>query len=295
MGECKLPSSFDWRNVHGENWNSPPKHQGIVASCTSFSSMGAIEASINLYYNRHLDIDLSEQALSSCSEEIYSSFLNGSWENAPTGQCYPLNTPSINLCKAAVIGFPDEECMPYVNDLESHFGFCNERKCSDFENRLWKITDYEELVTEDYYIANWARGEYPPFNQELINENLLREKIITNGPIATGEFIEGHSILLVGWNENNWIFKNSYGPGNGEEGYVYVPRTELNSVVVGVVKTPIIPPPGVNYQISCVDKDNDGFCNWGISENMPSTCPSFCRPEKDWDDSDSNVGALGLY
>ncbi len=69
----------------------------------------------------------------------------------------------------------------------------------------------------------------------------------------------------------------------------------MDNFVIGYVKTPIIPPNGLNYQIKCVDKDNDGFCNWEISENKPSTGPSFCKAEKDWDDSDLNVGALDKY
>lgn len=53
-------------------------------------------------------------------------------------------------------------------------------------------------------------------------------------------------------------------------------------------------PENFNNQINCVDKDGDNFCNWGISDVKPSTCPSFCKHEEDWDDSNPNIGALGL-
>jgi hypothetical protein len=39
-----------------------------------------------------------------------------------------------------------------------------------------------------------------------------------------------------------------------------------------------------------VDKDNDGYCNWGISAEKPSTCPSFCKSQKDCDDSNPLKG-----
>lgn len=81
----------------------------------------------------------------------------------------------------------------------------------------------------------------------------------------------------------------------GEKGYGKIYDSNMSNFVVGIVKTPIISPQGTNYQISCVDKDNDGFCNWGISENKPSTCPVSCKPEKDWDDSNPNIGALEYY
>lgn len=45
-----------------------------------------------------------------------------------------------------------------------------------------------------------------------------------------------------------------------------------------------------NYEINCVDKDGDNYCNWGISENKPYTCPSNRKAEKDCDDSDSSLG-----
>jgi hypothetical protein len=60
-------SNFDWRNRHGRNWISPVKNQGSCGSCWAFGAVGITEAYVNLYYNRLLNMDLSEQDVLSCS------------------------------------------------------------------------------------------------------------------------------------------------------------------------------------------------------------------------------------
>jgi hypothetical protein len=316
FGECKLPESFDWRNRHNENWNSPIKDQGIVASCTTFSPIATIEAGINLYYNQKLDIDLAEQATSSCSQEIYSNCIidlenipepgfppncqineQGStvWQGAPAGNCFGINAPSVDLCRASFVGIPEESCIPYVNDSSTHFGHCEERLCAEYDSELWKVTGFDQLLSQDYIISGWSLENYPELNQTLINEELLKQTIILTGPVAANGFIEGHSISIVGWTDTNWIYKNSWSEDWGEKGYGYVQKNDFNEgVSVGYILYPIIPPTPT-LEINCVDKDEDLFCNWGISDEKPETCPDSCKEDKDWDDSNPNIGALGKY
>lgn len=60
-------SNFDWRNRHGINWMTPVKNQQMPVNphgnggCWSFAPIGVTEAILNLYYNRKVDLDLSEQ------------------------------------------------------------------------------------------------------------------------------------------------------------------------------------------------------------------------------------------
>ena len=52
---------FDWRDRHGQNWTTVAKNQFSCNSCWAFAPISAAENVINLYFNRHLDYNLSEQ------------------------------------------------------------------------------------------------------------------------------------------------------------------------------------------------------------------------------------------
>lgn len=83
LDTSNLVKTFDWRNRHGANnpdspyydyddstktgWLTSIKNQAEplpnCGSCYAHSAIGATEAVINLYYNSHLDFNLSEQEL----------------------------------------------------------------------------------------------------------------------------------------------------------------------------------------------------------------------------------------
>lgn len=300
-GICRIPMSFDWRDRHGENWNSPIKNQGSLASCTSFGGVASIEAAINLYYNQHLNIDLSEMATISCSDDLYHS-------NDLTWDCSNINAPAVFICNAKFAGMLEEECYPYVDHLTQDTFICN-NLCDGYENDLWHVSDFVQMLPDDYY-CNFILDEdnnvvysgplMDRLKQEHISEEALKESIIKYGPVALNYSPWGHAISIVGWDYDMeegqfWIIKNSWGISWEDEGYGKIYDSDMNNFVIGIVKTPITPPQGTNYQISCVDKDKDGYCNWGVSEEMPSYCPPDCKNEKDWDDSNPNIGPLGEY
>jgi hypothetical protein len=92
-----LPSSWDWRNVNGENWLTPVKSQGKCGSCWAFSTVGTIEATYKIEQaDSTLNPDLSEQDLVSCSN---------------AGSCDGGNLVlAFNHAKAK--GICDESCFP---------------------------------------------------------------------------------------------------------------------------------------------------------------------------------------
>ncbi|MFA7708754.1 MAG: C1 family peptidase [archaeon] len=422
-----FPDSWDWRNVHGENWNTPVKNQMSEPACNMFSVVGSVEAIINLYYNKHLNIDLSEQSLVSNSNTIYRAAPIDGFPPANLPQCetvFNFDTLANMLCGIKNAGLCDENCYPYTNVYDT-FGIdengnpCNYPDinnctmggglCSNYENRNWEISNF--LLLHSYATPNW-------FIKPL-TEKELKQDIIKYGPLAGTFSPWSHSMTIVGYsdqsdwkisevcssdeicgstkeciprqcnilgdqmqmcvnsfetNNNNsvvsvfecqegansvdpyswqwsdnyicdlnqkcvenqcqdeilfnlvdgytdcsalsifgdyrypkvieyspgqgssyYIFKNSWGEDFGENGYVKM-LSGASDLTARIVYSPITPPTDTSYwpanfnnTINCEDKDGDNYCNWGISEDKPSTCPSFCNAEKDCDDSNPDL------
>ncbi len=265
--ESSLIESFDWRNRHGANdpaspyydgdtmgsgWITPVKRQRCN-HCWAFAPVHATEAIVNLYFNQHLDLDLSEQNIASCSGGNIGCCAGGF---IGTALNYIIETGAVN-----------EECFPYAASCES----CA-NKCSN---------PNEQII---------IGGKLDPG----YSEEDIKRAIIKYGPITAGISSWWHYMVMVGFDRDSsdgktiWIFKNSFGTGWGDNGYgnVKVDLSDLygkHALLTPV--TSLITP----YEIACNDKDGDGYYNWGISEEKPSSCPD-CPPERDCDDSNPNLG-----
>lgn len=248
-----LPTFWDWRNVHAENWMTPVKNQGMVCeSCWAFSAAGAVEAVANLYFNQHLDFDLSEQELVSCSQ---AGNCSGGWHK-------------LALAYIKEKGVAKEECFPYQG--------------ADAECSLCSGGQKVRIADSQYVTVLVGK------------EDLIKKEIITKGPLSARITFLRHAAVLVGWETDLlgdpvWVFKDSWGTFFGEQGYLKMKMPTDQLAFSASITTPVTLSSG-GVEIACVDKDRDSYCNWGISETKPSTCPVSCRPQKDCDDSKPGLG-----
>ena len=280
---------FDWRNKHGENWMTPAKNQGGAGNCWAFADVGTVEALINLYYNQHLDIDLSEQQFVDCHIDSMINYVDqcienqDPWTNCPNG---------FSWCRSHLIGIPDELCNPYAEREGNVLENCQLYTCNDIDERVWKTNDIFSCSShpDDQYCIQerMLGGSMSIDNLKYFIENY--------GPTRFDFTPWDHAMILVGYGQLSngelyWIVKNSWGESWGNKGYViFLFSLEEIYERVSIPTFPIIPP--LVYQdleIRCVDLDNDGFCNWGISQEKPNTCPNFCNNIPDPDDSDENI------
>jgi hypothetical protein len=292
---------FDWRNRHGKNWMTSVKHQAIPnnwvsgnGGCWIFGALAALESHVNLYYNRLLDLDLSEQEIGSCVvADIHGH-------------------PSLHSG-----GFP-KDAYEYI----LHYGVVNE-SCFSFQND--STIPCDEKCDDPDYIVNISN-----YSTASNNANFLKNELIHNGPIASGIYNRGggiaHVMCLCGYgtihagdsleyvdhNHNDyidtvipdnsplvgqtyWIYKNSGGITNHHDGYVYVIyERESYRNYTTTLSYPVSLSTLTSNDIVCEDADNDGYYFWGLG-SKPDNCPICCPDTPDGDDSNPELAEMDTY
>lgn len=286
--------SFDWRNRHGKNWMTPVKNQGHGNGCWAFAAVGVTEAIANLYYNKQLCLDLSEQEVISCSD---------CGSNAKGG-----NT-SQALGWISLQGVSEDSCFRFV-DSDT---LCEAKKTPNdtiFMSGTFRIynqnsdsikkalINYGPSASGIYYIRNdTIRGHamvltgYSTIHAgDTINYyNYLNQELNEFDTILSGDSRIGQTY---------WIFKNSYGTDSlsyEHQGYAYVLLNSLNYMVSPCyAKTPVRSSIYHDSDIAITDADGDGYYFWGLG-NKPAHCPSWVPDTPDGDDSNINYGPLDNY
>jgi hypothetical protein len=294
--DSDIIDNFDWRSRHGannpssdyfdgdtDNWSGwiPPRFQGQAGSdCYGQAPTITIEALTNLYFNQHLDIDLSQQSLISCYNTVPPGNYGGSTGQASYYTVYQ--------------GVVNESCFPYQPDV--------------FPPCANKCTNPNEFIQANLY--EWYYGSD---NDEFT----IKNDIINNGCLIARTYTTwGHAMMLVGYGkvkvgdeiffvppmdeeiivphgspyigQTYWIFEQSWGLWNNETTFIYIiiPPEQLR---IHILKEPLSSMNYNIYDIACLDADNDGYYNWGIGDIKPPTCPT-CPDERDCDDSNPWLG-----
>ena len=275
---------WDWRNRHGKNWMSPVKYHLNCGACWAFASVSTVEAYANIYYNRIINFDLSEEEIISCIRP-----------NGCTG-----GTEDEALSYIKDNGIVNENCFSYIDYATN----CSE-KC-DFPDEQLFIEDYdsipycygEDSVKKHLFkcplaiaVAAWTHS------MVLVGYHVIHagDKIYT-GNTPGFDYIIIDSVLhddLIG--KTAWIMKNSWQLW-GEDGYISV-LVDMDTTKVWRVRAPTGSISSTSYSdsdIVCSDADGDGLYFWGLGPK-PAHCPSWAPDTPDGDDSDINYGSLDNY
>lgn len=289
--------SFDWRSRHGKNWMTSVKNQKEPDNSTSgnggcwlFGAVAALESHVNLYYNQTLNLDLAEQEVGSCviGTPYPSLHVGGN-----PGQAYDY---------ILTHGIVNEECFRFQNDSTVACG----EKCDP--------SQYTVNITNHCWMSSGS--------------NQLKEELICNGPIASGynNGYTAHIMCLCGYgtihagqtlsfaphtahadsnviiSENSnligqtyWIYKNSYGPTHGDNGYAnIVYENDYTRYCTEKLTYPVTVSTLTTNEIVCEDEDNDGYYFWGLGPK-PSHCPVCCPDTPDGDDSNPQLAEMDSY
>ncbi|MBN1557731.1 MAG: S8 family serine peptidase [Lentisphaerae bacterium] len=201
-----LPEQFDWREESGGL--TPIRNQASCGSCWAFATVGCLESNIRITDGQ--EEDLSEQLLVSCAEMYFGC--SGGWEAHP----YFYDTPAAD----GEVGAALETDFPYE---------AADVPCAGPYPRL-------------YVLDGWA---YVGADDGVADTDAIKQALLDYGPVFVGvdathfgAYTGGvfdndssrnvnHAVVLVGWDdtlgtEGCWILRNSWGPGWGEGGYMWI-------------------------------------------------------------------------
>lgn len=287
-------SSFDWRDRHGKNWITPIKNQEVNGNCALFAAVGVAEALYNLYYNDTINLALSEQFIRECLMwDINAQYLS-------------YQAPLEFIVTDSVI---DEQSLPYSYDGLLGLGYRPVGQESVNLDSIITIS-FNGLCLDTfcdsvkYHLINHGPGMWGanfPSSSPLGNHYMT---LIGYGTINESEnYI---NIDKYGYNSYHgyadpsmigktyWIFKNSFGSSSSNPYLQPVIKIVFNNGAyiynAYFANTPVTS--RSNIRIKCEDRDGDGYYNWGINKNPPSSLPSWAHREKDANDSDRFIGPM---
>ena len=287
--------SFDWRNRHGKNWLTPVKNQFSSGYCTAFAAVGMLEANMNLFYNRILNLDLSEQYVASYGGV---SFNHGASRGRP-----------IRFLKTD--GTIDDLSMPFVNDSnyvaptvrpigEEHV-YLNDYY-SIYLNSLPLDSLKKYIINKGPGVCGYRRSKHPYTHENdgghamtLVGYGVIvpdTTYVFFNGNRPYMVFQEGDSLI----GHTYWIYKNSWGPYWGHNGYMYITYYNDDNWYMGryAYFPKGKPVSNVDRYVLCEDFDGDGYFNWGIGPK-PDDFPSWAETEEDGDDSNCLAGPMNQF
>jgi len=276
QAEPQYADEFSWRNRHREDWVTGVKSQLECRSDWAFAAAGALELMMNLYFNQHLDYDLSEQNLLSCVQEWGCS---GGWVSSA-------------LDNIIVYGVYPENCYQYAGIekpcMQGWSCNANERVYCQGWTTIQSEEDYKRAVIKGAVAADiiqWNLGiQITGYKVLEAGDSLYIRDVETRWvKINPGDPLIGKTA---------WQCKLSFGEYWGDEGYLYLVGENWDLALYSL-RGPAYSWMHRYGDVLCVDNDNDGYYTWGIGPK-PDYCPES-PAEPDGDDTDPCIGPMNEY
>jgi len=229
------PTSFDLRNVNGENYVTGVKNQSDYGTCWAFGEMAAMESNLLITGNWKNAGEDGEPDLSESHLDWWNGFNRFNNDDA-------FGSPGLTVhwggeCRTASAYFSRGE------------GALRERDAPYNE-----ISNPPEITNPSYHYYYINDIEWYDIGEDLSNMDLIKNKIMTYGAISISycvntkydEFLDenythyqpptsnlgiDHIVAIIGWDDNKvtsapekgaWLCKNSWGASWGLDGYFWI-------------------------------------------------------------------------
>ena len=204
------PERIDWREKGAV---TPVKDQAACGSCWSFSTTGTVEGAYFIHSGKL--VSLSEQQLVDCAREpkYQAEGCGGGW-------------PWSVMDYVSDHGLCTEEDYPYHAKDED----CKDDKCT----AAIQIKGYEEVAAYDGAALKAAVSKAPV--SVAVEADSAVFQMYTGGVVdstACGTSLN-HGVLAVGYTDEYWIVKNSWGPSWGDEGYIKIAYKATGAGICGI-------------------------------------------------------------
>lgn len=315
-GSESYASYFSWENWCPEVRSQMLDNQYDSNYCWAFTGCGVAETLLNMCYNQHLDLHLSEEDVAQHS--------GGRISNS-------------NILKNG--GGSIEAAARYIETtgvcMESDFPLDRSPRVDANGNT---ILPYSERDNPIFHIK--SSGHSKLFSNGTVREEQIdsvKRALVKHGPLLSAFSAVGdrrHAMPLVGYgtvqegdtsfvkcssqyyqtihiidatHEHNgdtyWIFRNSYGPDGAHNGYLYFIFYEYSSFNMPMIMFPpfiveneeLRPDIASRMNVLCEDKDGDGYYTWGFKQPKPDFLPEWVPEEQDGDDNDYSKRQYNQY
>jgi C1A family cysteine protease len=215
------PTAVDLRD---KNLVTSVKNQGQCGSCWSFSAAAALEGVVAI--NTGKLISLSEQQLVDCSKSYGNHGCNGGL----MANAFEYVIDNHGLCSDD--SYPYTASSSFVNNCQTTCDQVNGseiKECSNI-NGGDTTTFFSVLARQPLAVAIQADTvQFQHYGGGTFNDDAC----------YTGDI--DHGVTAVGYSSDAIIIKNSWGSSWGDNGYIYLAKTDDADGMCGVYTTPSFP------------------------------------------------------
>jgi len=199
------PASIDWRT---KKVVTAVKNQGGCGSCWAFASTETMESHYAIATGKLLT--LAPQAYVNCVQNPKKCGGTGGCEGA---------TEELAFNMSQTLGLPLESDLPYEGQ---------DAKCSSYTAAV-KNTGFVKLPVNDAGAMETVLATKGPIAITVAAEPWqLYGGGVFKGCTGTSGAALDHGVQAVGYTQDYWIVRNSWGPSWGEEGYIMISRVNDN-------------------------------------------------------------------